>query len=51
MTGSPYVQLILVNMLLVVLFTTTVLGAPLLSSLLGALVAGAILYAGYRRRR
>ena len=48
---TPYVQLIIVNMLLAVLFVTTVLGAPMRSALVGALVADAMLYARYLRRR
>lgn len=48
---TPYVQLIVVNIVLAILFTTTVLGAPLEQAILGAAVAGAMLYSRYRRRR
>ena len=44
MMPSPHTQLILVNVLLAVLITTTIFGAPLLASILGAGGAGALLY-------
>jgi hypothetical protein len=40
---SPYMQLLLVNMLLAALISTTVLGAPILPAVAGALAAGALL--------
>ena len=47
---SSYVQLLVVNMVLAALISTTVLGAPPLPAVLGALGAGAFLYARYRSR-
>jgi hypothetical protein len=46
----PYTQLILVNVLLAVLFSTTVLGAPTFPSIFGALAAGALLHARRTKR-
>lgn len=47
---SPYIQLLLVNMLLAVLTSIVVLGAPVLPAVVGAAGGGALLYAVYRRR-
>ena len=46
----PYTQLILVNVLLAVLFSTTVLGAPTFPSIFGAVAAGALLHARRTKR-
>src|SRR5690349_15652525 len=46
----PYSQLILVNMFLAFLFTTTLFGAPPLSALVGVLGAGVLLYLRRQRR-
>jgi len=48
---SPYIQLLLVNMLLAALVSTTVLGAPILPAVAGALAAGALLYVRSRAKR
>lgn len=48
---SSYVQLLLVNMLLGTLISTTVFGFPILPAVAGALGAGALLYAGSRTTR
>jgi hypothetical protein len=47
---SVYIQLLLVNMLLAVLTSTVVLGAPILPAVVGAVGAGALLFAGHRAR-
>jgi threonine/homoserine/homoserine lactone efflux protein len=44
MMPAPYTQLILVNVLLAVLIATTLLGAPIFASMLGACGAGTLLY-------
>lgn len=46
----PYTQLILVNVLLAVLFSITVLRAPAFPSIFGALAAGALLHARRTKR-
>ena len=46
----PYTQLLLVNMLLATLLATSVMGAPLIPTLTGAIGAGALLYAARVRR-
>ena len=48
---SPYIQLLLVNMLLAALVSTTVLGAPILPAVAGALAAGALLYVRSKAKR
>ncbi len=48
---SPYIQLLLVNMLLAALIATQVLGAPVAPAVVGALAAGALLYVRYRLRK
>ena len=47
---SPYIQLLLVNMLLAALVSTVVFGAPILPAVAGAAGAGAMLYARYRAK-
>lgn len=46
----PYTQLILVNVLLASLFSITVLGAPPLPAIVGAIGAGVMLYTRTKRR-
>src|SRR4029450_7056023 len=43
---SSYTQLLVVNMLLAVLLSTTVMDAPVLPALAGAIGAGGLLYGG-----
>jgi hypothetical protein len=47
---SSYTQLLVVNMLLAVLLSTTVMDAPVLPALAGAIGAGALLYARRKRK-